>query len=60
MLDQLAIGGVMIIPVGSGWGQQITIYKKQSDGTISKEPPLGVRYVPLTDLAKQEEGYNGF
>ena len=50
----------MIIPVGSGWGQQITIYKKQSDGTISKEPTLGVRYVPLTDLAKQEEGYNGF
>lgn len=58
MLDQLEVGGVMIIPVGSPeWGQQIILYTKESDGSISEKRMLNVRYVPLTDLKTQRNGF---
>lgn len=53
LLEQLAPGGVMIVPVGN-WMQQMVIYKKDKEGRITEEETLPVRYVPLTDRESQD------
>ena len=55
MVDQLAPGGRIIIPVGPEGGDQ---YLEQVDrpangGDIKRTRLMGVRYVPLTDKARQ-------
>lgn len=46
--DQLSPGGVMIVPVGENAGnQQLMKIRKASDGSISSEPLMDVRFVPL-------------
>jgi protein-L-isoaspartate(D-aspartate) O-methyltransferase len=45
LVDQLAVGGVLIIPVG-GLSQRITIIEKNEKGTVRQET-IGVRFVPL-------------
>jgi protein-L-isoaspartate(D-aspartate) O-methyltransferase len=52
LLDQLAPGGRMMIPVGT-FDQKIYIYDKNENGQISSEDVLSVRYVPLTSKEKQ-------
>ena len=53
LLDQLANGGQMIIPVGpSGW-QVIKRITKDNEGKIYEEDLIDVRYVPLTSKEKQ-------
>jgi protein-L-isoaspartate(D-aspartate) O-methyltransferase len=46
LLDQLAIGGRMIVPVGKS-RQRLTILTKSAEGVVS-EPTLDVLFVPLT------------
>ena len=47
LVKQLAIGGRMIIPVGSrDWTQYLVLVQKEKDG-ILKEKKLPVRFVPL-------------
>lgn len=46
LLDQLAIGGVLIIPVG-GATQRLQMFTRQPDGGFNSEDLEDVRFVPL-------------
>ena len=54
LVKQLSKGGRMVIPVGPENGaQEIFMVDKDSDGKVSQQAILGVRYVPLTSKAHQ-------
>jgi protein-L-isoaspartate(D-aspartate) O-methyltransferase len=50
LVDQLAMGGRMIVPVGSQdlAGQVLRLLEKGRDGVVETEDLLPVRFVPLT------------
>ena len=49
LVQQLAPGGRMVIPVGTGiFGQQLLLIEKGADGQIRRKDVLPVRFVPLT------------
>jgi protein-L-isoaspartate(D-aspartate) O-methyltransferase len=52
LVEQLAPGGVLIIPVG-GEEQSLLEVSKDAQGKVSTRELFGVRYVPLTDLRHQ-------
>lgn len=47
LVDQLAPGGVMVIPVG-GFFQELKVFRKSADGRVSERDILPVRFVPMT------------
>ncbi len=47
LLDQLAVGGRMILPVDSGWGQDLLLVSKDADGHAHKRKLLPVAFVPF-------------
>ena len=47
ILDQLAPGGRMVIPVGSFF-QELKVLSKDKNGKISEKDILPVRFVPMT------------
>jgi protein-L-isoaspartate(D-aspartate) O-methyltransferase len=47
LLDQLAVGGRMVIPVG-GFFQELKVFTKDRNGKISEKDILPVRFVPMT------------
>ncbi|GAB1419923.1 protein-L-isoaspartate(D-aspartate) O-methyltransferase [Bacteroidales bacterium] len=52
LVEQLKIGGIMVIPHGSGDEQQMLRLTKQADGSLSEEQFGTFRFVPmLGDLA---------
>jgi len=54
LIDQLKIGGSIVMPVGSpGWAQNLVKATKREDGTIDQSDLGGVRFVPLIG----EEGW---
>lgn len=56
LLDQLKVGGVMIIPVGGSGEQVLKLYKKESDEAYSSRDVMPVRFVPLLpDVAADVE-----
>ena len=58
LINQLANGGRLVIPVGSQIeGQYIYVIDKDKNGKISKKKELSVRYVPLTSAKEQLRGY---
>ena len=58
LVDQLALGGRLVVPVDSrDGGQYINIIDKDRNGKISVRKELGVSYVPLTSVEKQLRGY---
>jgi protein-L-isoaspartate(D-aspartate) O-methyltransferase len=56
LLDQLAVGGIMIIPVGRPGGQVLRRYIKESEEAYAVMDLMAVRFVPLLpDIAKADE-----
>ncbi len=50
LLDQLAPGGVMVVPVGGNVAEQILLrIRKAEDGSITTEHLMNVRFVPLIE-----------
>jgi protein-L-isoaspartate(D-aspartate) O-methyltransferase len=47
LVDQLAPGGVMVIPVG-GFFQELKVFRKSADGRVTERDILPVRFVPMT------------
>ncbi|MEX0323031.1 MAG: protein-L-isoaspartate(D-aspartate) O-methyltransferase [Puniceicoccaceae bacterium] len=45
-VEQLAIGGHLVIPVG-GFSQQLYVFEKATDGSLEGGSRFGVRFVPL-------------
>ena len=49
LVDQLAVGGIMVVPVGRG-DQMLTVIRKNEDGVAIRET-LPVRFVPMIKKA---------
>jgi protein-L-isoaspartate(D-aspartate) O-methyltransferase len=47
LIDQLAAGGVMVIPVG-GFFQELKVFRKSADGRVTERDIIPVRFVPMT------------
>jgi protein-L-isoaspartate(D-aspartate) O-methyltransferase len=47
LIEQLAPGGVMVIPVG-GFFQELKVFRKSADGRVTEKDILPVRFVPMT------------
>jgi protein-L-isoaspartate(D-aspartate) O-methyltransferase len=47
LLDQLAVGGRMVIPVGTFF-QELKVLTKEKDGRITEKDIIPVRFVPMT------------
>lgn len=54
LLEQLAVGGRLVIPVGPTGSQWLEVHQKQKDGTIVVRREFAVRFVPMTGEAQQE------
>lgn len=52
LIDQLAPGGRLIIPVGK-FAQVLTVIEKQSDGSTEKKTVAPVAFVPMTGQAQK-------
>ncbi len=53
LLDQLSIGGIMVIPVGGPGEQVLRRYKREAEDTYSIQDMMPVRFVPLLpDVAR--------
>lgn len=46
LFEQLLEGGVMVIPIGGRWEQELCVVRKES-GTLRREMTGGCRFVPL-------------
>ncbi len=59
LLDQLKIGGIMVIPVGGqGQAQTLRRYKRESEEVYSKIDMLPVRFVPLLPDVPRNNTYS--
>jgi len=47
LIAQLAKGGRLVVPVGSGWDQQLTVVEKGADGSIRQRRVAPVMFVPM-------------
>lgn len=54
LLEQLAPGGIMLIPVGPEDEQRMKSYQKASDGKLHEEDHGSFRFVPMLD--RREKG----
>ncbi|HMM77952.1 MAG TPA: protein-L-isoaspartate(D-aspartate) O-methyltransferase [Gammaproteobacteria bacterium] len=55
LIEQLAPGGRLVIPVGStGGDQQLTVITRKEGGSLEQEAKLPVRFVPLTGETARE------
>jgi protein-L-isoaspartate(D-aspartate) O-methyltransferase len=52
LVEQLAPGGRLVLPVGSG-SQELVVVEKQADGTTRQWPEIGVMFVPMTGEAQR-------
>ena len=52
LIDQLALGGKLVIPVGDYY-QDLIVVEKQPDGTVNQRSVTPVRFVPMTGEARK-------
>ena len=52
LVDQLAPGGKMVIPVGRFY-QQLIVIERDEEGTVHQNPNIPVMFVPMTGEAQQ-------
>jgi len=55
LIDQLAPGGRLVIPVGETY-QELVVIEKQQDGTARRTPVIPVMFVPMTGEAEKRKG----
>ena len=54
MLPQLAVGGRLVIPIGTKWGDQcLEVIDKVSSTEVLRNRAMPVKFVPLTDRDSQ-------
>lgn len=51
LVDQLALGGKLVIPVGTRGGQNLLVIEKSPDGRIHRREVAPVSFVPMTGEA---------
>ena len=51
LVEQLRVGGRLVIPVGS-WSQRLVLLRKEEDG-VHQETVADVRFVPMTGEAQE-------
>jgi len=47
LMNQLKLGGRLVIPVGGDYIQELQLIRKKEDGTYVEQPIVPVRFVPL-------------
>ncbi len=57
LLDQLKIGGIMVVPVGDKISQVLRRYKKEGEDLFAIRDILPVRFVPLLPDVPEEKSY---
>jgi protein-L-isoaspartate(D-aspartate) O-methyltransferase len=53
LIDQLAPGGRLVMPLGHGW-QELIVIEKQTDGSVQRSNYGPVAFVPMTGEAERE------
>ena len=53
LVDQLAVGGRMVIPVG-GFFQELKVFTREKDGRVTEKDIIPVRFVPMTGEIEKE------
>lgn len=49
LVEQLRVGGRLVMPLGESYEtQELVVFTKQADGSLSKRSVLPVRFVPIT------------
>ena len=54
LIDQLAPGGKLVIPVGQ-WYQELLVIERDEDGEVHRRRGIGVRFVPMTGEAQKRK-----
>lgn len=47
LIKQLKVGGLMVLPLGGRWQQELTLIRKRDEDLIEKKPICGCIFVPL-------------
>ncbi len=47
LVDQLSPGGRLVVPVGSGWSQELILLEKHKDGSVHRSSVAPVMFVPM-------------
>jgi protein-L-isoaspartate(D-aspartate) O-methyltransferase len=55
LIEQLAPGGRLVLPVGGDHGQQLLVITRQPDGSVHRETVVPVRFVPMTGEVRQRD-----
>jgi protein-L-isoaspartate(D-aspartate) O-methyltransferase len=55
LVEQLATGGKLVIPVGARFPQDLLLIEKQADGTVRRRTVAPVAFVPMTGQAEDEK-----
>ena len=53
LIEQLAPGGRLVLPVGGAYSQELLVVTKQLDGSLRRETVVPVRFVPMTGEVRQ-------
>jgi len=55
LVEQLAVGGRLVLPVGDGFSQNLVVISKQEDGTLTRRDVVPVAFVPMTGKAQDQD-----